>query len=204
MDKRGHEEAQRLIEGVILPFYGVKRDMLIPNEDYRVENDAEHSWSLAIVACSLASRIDPSLDVGLVSQFASVHDLAEVVANDTSVWADEADLESKHKKEEEAIATLRERFASSFPWLIETLETYERLDTPEARYVRAMDKYIALCIRFKDGGKFYRAQHITKEIFDAKLASHREKAYSHLGVAEYYEHIRADYDNHPEHFYPSR
>lgn len=203
MERRGHEEAQRLIEGVLLPFYGVKRDMLIPNEDYRFENDAEHSWSLSILACSLASRIDPSLDVGLVSQLASVHDLAEVVADDTSVWADEAALESKQKKEEDAVAVLRERFANNFPWLIETLEAYERLDTPEANYVRAMDKYIALCIRFQDNGKFYREQYITKEIFDAKLASHRKKAHSHPGVAKYYELIRADYDNHPEHFYQS-
>ncbi len=201
MEGTGHEEAQELIGGVILPFYGVKRDMLIPNEDFRVENDAEHSWSLGILACSLALRIDPNLDVGLVSQFASVHDLAEVVAGDTSVWASEADLGDKHRKEEKAIVVLKERFGGAFPWLIDTLEDYERQDTPEARYVRAMDKYIALCIRFRDGGRFYQEQRITKEIFDTRLATHREKAHSHLGVAEYYEMIRADYDNHPEHFY---
>ncbi len=205
MEKSTHEQAKDLISEVILPFYGIERDMLLPNQPEghrRNENDAEHSWSVAVLACSLAPHIDASLDIGLVSQFSIVHDLVEVYASDTSVWADDEVLESKEQNEAEALEKLKLRFAN-FPWLIDTVDCYERQDTNEALYVRAIDKYISLMIRFFDGGEYYRSRGITKEIFDRNLAIHRKKAHGHPGVAEYYEKIRSEYDEHPEHFHKS-
>lgn len=202
MQKPTHDDVQELLAEIVLPFYLIERDMLLPSMpegQRRNENDAEHSWSVSILACILARHIDPSLDIGLVSQFGMVHDLVEVYADDTSVWADDAALSSKATNEAAALEKIKSKF-SHFPWLVETLEAYERQDCDEALYVRAIDKYIALCIRFMDGGEYYRAKGLTKEAFDKGLASHREKAHRHQGVAEYYERIRAEYDAHPEHF----
>jgi 5'-deoxynucleotidase YfbR-like HD superfamily hydrolase len=195
MEKPSHE--------IILPFYEVGRDMLLPTQPEgrrRNEKDAEHSWSVGILACALAQHVDPTLDVGLVSQFASIHDLVEVYADDTSVWAADEALDFKESKEADALQKIKDRF-SHFPWLVTTIEAYERQDTNEALFVRAIDKYIALCIRFMDGGEFFRSNGITKEIFDKNLEAHRKKAHGHTGVAEYYEKIRSIYDQHSEHFY---
>jgi 5'-deoxynucleotidase YfbR-like HD superfamily hydrolase len=203
MEKPTHDEVKGLISEVILPFYEIERDMLlptVPEGQRRNENDAEHSWSVAMLACTLAPHIDPGLDIGKVSQFAIVHDLVELFADDTSVWAEDSALAAKDQKEANALAQLKERF-SNFPWLIETVEAYEKQDSNEALYVRAIDKYIAVAIRFMDGGEFYRNRGITKEIFDRNLPTHREKAHGHPGVAEYYEQVRAEYDAHPEHFH---
>lgn len=195
-----HDRAQILLDELVLPFYAVERDMLVPPDNARDENDAEHSWSLAVVACSLAEHIDPTLDVGLVAQFSLVHDLTEIGAGDTSVWAEDYELADKDERETKALETFRVRFAN-FPWLVEMLDAYERLDTNEARYVKAMDKYIALCMRIRDGGEFFHIKHITKKIFERKLITHRQKAHFHPGVAEYYEKLRAEYEQHPEFFY---
>jgi len=198
-----HDEVNELLSELILPFYEVERDMLLPSQPKgkrRNENDAEHSWSVAMLACSLAPHIDSTLDIGIVSQFAIVHDLVEVYADDTSVWADDAALDLKEGNEAEALKKIKAKF-SHFPWLIDALEKYEKQDSNEALYVRAIDKYIALCIRFMDGGEFYRKQGITKKAFDAALVSHRKKAQRHSGVFKYYEKIRAEYDQHPEHFH---
>jgi putative hydrolase of HD superfamily len=203
MKKPTHDEAKDLIRDIILPFYAIERDMLVPAQSQgrrRNENDAEHSWSVAILACALAPHIDSKLDLGLISQFGIVHDLVEVYAMDTSVWADDPLLALKEDNEAKALRKMKSKF-SHFPWLIQTIETYERQDTGEALYVRAIDKYIALVIRFMDGGEFYRSQGITKEIFERNLTTHRAKAHRHPGVAEYYEKIRTEYDEHPEHFY---
>ncbi len=203
MEKPSHEQVNELIEEIILPFYVVERDMLLPNQpegQRRNENDAEHSWSVGILACALAQHVDPTLDVGLVSQFAIIHDLVEVYADDTSVWANSSALEAKESKEAIALQKIKDKFAH-IPWLVKTVEDYEKQDTNEALYVRAIDKYIAVCIRFMDGGEFYRSKGITKDIFDKSLESHRRKAHGHAGVAEYYEKVRAIYDEHPEHFH---
>ncbi len=71
------DHIQHLLTELVIPFYELKRDMPLPIPSRRMETDAEHSWSLSILACSLAPEIDPSLDVGRVCQFAVLHDLTE-------------------------------------------------------------------------------------------------------------------------------
>ena len=206
MKQPNHKDAKDLIRNLLLPFYLVERDMLVPIQPpgkRRSENDAEHSWSVAVLACSLAEHIDSTLDVGLVAQFALIHDLVEVYAGDTSVWANDSLLESKESSEALALKRLQDTF-SHFPWLISTVIKYEKQDTNEALFVRAIDKYIAICVRFMDDGEYFRKSKITKQIFDKNMTVHREKAHGHKGVAKYYEKIRDEYEAHPEHFYSEK
>jgi putative hydrolase of HD superfamily len=200
MESIPQQQIDELIDDLVLPFYALKRDMLVPPENLRNENDAEHSWSLAVLACSMAEHIDPKLEVGLVAQFALVHDLTEIYAKDTSVWADDSELETKEEREAAALNIIKEKFAK-FPWLINTLAVYESMESSEAKFVRAMDKFIALLIRIRDEGKFYHLNKISKEKFNRNLGVHRRKAQLHPGVAEYYEKIREEFDRHPEYFY---
>jgi len=200
-----HGEIMDFLGEVSLPFYLVKRDMTVPdgNGGHREENDAEHSWNLTMIACMLAPHIDPNLDVGIIAQLCPVHDLVEVIVQDTSVWSSKAELATKEEREADALKILRTRWAI-FPWLIQMLDIYERQDTNEARYVRSIDKYIAICTRFMERGSFIHQKAITKEMFDEYLIEHRIKAQVHLGAAAYYEAARADFEAHPEHFAPSK
>lgn len=200
MSTDAHDDAQILLDQLILPFYAIKRDMLIPTKNFTTENDAEHSWSVAVLACSLVEHIDPNLDTGLVCQYAIIHDLVELYAGDTSVWSDEEALKNKSTREKSSLKMIKKRF-SYFTWLISTIEAYELQESNEARYVKAIDKYIALCVRFRDDGLFYKKMKISKPHFDKKLRANRLKAHSHRGVARYYELIREQYDLHPDHFY---
>lgn len=204
MEKPSHENVKELLSEVVLPFYSVERDMLIPTQprgERQFENDAEHSWSLAVVASSLAPHIDPTLDVGLVCQYATVHDLVEVYADDTSIWATQEALDSKESNEAMALGKLREKF-SHFPWLVGTVEAYERQDTPEALFVRSIDKYLGHTIRFLDEGEAYTSiLHITKEMFASVVEAQKHKVYGHVGAAEYYQEILEDWAQHPEYFH---
>ena len=202
MLKPTHDEVMDLICDLILPFYGIDRDMLVPDKpkgERREENDAEHSWSVAFLACTLAPHIDKSLDIGLVSQYAVIHDLVEVYAGDTSVWAHDSELQTKESREQKALDELCEK-NKHLPWVVNTVRNYEEQKDNESRYVRAIDKYIAMCMRFMDGGEYFHKSGTTKAVFDKKLSVHRMKAASHTGVLEYYEEIRSVYDQHPEHF----
>ena len=203
MKKPTNDEVKKLVEEVVLPFYRIERDMTFAVDGgYRNENDAEHSWSLALVACALAPHIDPTLNVGLVGQFAVVHDLVEVYANDTSVWADDETIAKKESNEKAALLMLQEKY-THFPWLLETISEYEKQDTNEALYVRSIDKYIAFCIRFLEKGRFFKEQGITKEMFEKAMLIPRAKAQGHKGAAHYLEMMLEEYDKHPEQFAPS-
>lgn len=200
MKKPTHANIDKLICNIILPFYHVKRDMPLPIGERRLENDAEHSWSLAFLASALAPQIDPVLDVGKIAQFAIVHDIVEVYAQDTSVFANEDDLNSKHEREALALSRIAAEFPQ-FPWIVKTIEEYERRDTNEARFVYALDKYIAIAYDYIDEGKLFRERKVTLDEYNGHLVSHRKKAHTHDKVAEYYEEVRALLDANPEFFH---
>lgn len=70
---------------IAINFAGVDR---VPRyNDERRENDAEHSFMLALIAGELAQTLYPAtLDAGLVSQYAIVHDLIELETGDVATF----------------------------------------------------------------------------------------------------------------------
>lgn len=195
-----HSDLDALLSEVILPFYLVMRDMRVPVGRRRLESSTEHSWALALMACALAPQVDASLDVGKVAQFAVVHDLVELHAGDTTPFGPLKKVHSKERREQDSLKKIAEQ-TTAFPWITETIEAYERRDTPEARFVWAADKYITLLTRHKDDGKFYRSQKLTYKKFTERIAGNRAKAHAHEAIGAFYDELRAEIDARPDHFY---
>lgn len=201
MAKVSQKDIEQLISNLIVPMFLIERTIPIPTDKVRrMENDAEHSWSVAMLACSLASAIDPSLDVGKISQYATVHDLVEVYAGDTSVWHDKEFLETKEEREKQALEKIRSE-SKAFPWIGNTLADYEQQADNESKFVKAVDKLIALYYDHLDGGQYYVDNKITVGMFDETMSSHRRKAHIHPTVAIYYEEIRKVIVKNPKYFY---
>ncbi len=200
--KPDFRDIERVLREIILPFYGIERAVPLPFvEPRKWENDAEHSWSVALVACMLAPHIDPSLDVGRVSQFAIVHDLAELYAGDTNVFGPEDEHRTKEEREQAALEKIEREFGH-FPWLVETLAEYEKQQAPEALYVRSIDKFVALVFDFVDKGRYYKEQKLTREQFLKHMERPRAKAMGHKGAFDYHEEAFNIILSHPEFFHP--
>lgn len=200
MGKPTLDEISQIVIDVVLPFYAIERDMPLPVGNRRDENDAEHSWSLALLCCALAPHIDDKLDVGKIAQFAIVHDLVELGAGDTSVWDDEAALASKEAREMAALEELAVQF-SHFPWIADTIREYEQKTSAEVNFVWATDKLLALLIRFIDRGRYYLEEGITKERFLAGLVRSKTVAHKHPEIGQYYDELLALFAEHPDYFY---
>lgn len=200
MSKPALSDLETLMTKLVFPFHLVERDAMLPIKSRRYENDVEHSWSVALLACSLAPEIDKKLDIGQVAQFAIVHDLVEIFAGDTSPWHEETVRASKEEREEKALQLIATQF-SAFPWIHQTIQDYESKASNEARYVWAVDKVIILLLRYLDKGKYYVDNGITKQLFDERLTAHRKKAHAHPTIGEYYEQLLALFEAHPEYFY---
>jgi len=177
-----------LVKQIVIPFYLVKRHSPVGAEGGRYENDAEHSWSVALVATALAPQIDPKLDVGKVCQFAVVHDLVEVHAGDTSNFADEADKAAKDNREEASLRKLQEDLGA-FPWIPATIKAYEAQATIEAQFVKSVDKLLPLMFDYVEDGLFYQQNEITAEEWQKQMRKHREKASKHSGAFAYYDEL---------------
>lgn len=200
MGKPDLSDLENLMTKLVFPFYLVERDAMPPIEPRRYENDVEHSWSVALLACSLAPEIDKKLDVGRIAQFAIVHDLVEIFAGDTSPWHGDTVRASKEEREERALKLIAKQF-SAFPWIHQTIEDYESKASNEAKFVWAVDKVTILLLRYLDKGKYYVANGITKQLFDERLTSHRKKAHAHPIIGEYYEQLLDLFESHPEYFH---
>lgn len=119
----------------------------------RRENDAEHSWHLALMVALLAEYADEPIDVGHTVTLVVMHDLVEIYAGDSPVY-DAASRVDQREREEEAADRL-------FPMLPEDQarelralwEEFEAGETPESRFARAIDRLEPMLLNwFNEGG----------------------------------------------------
>ena len=115
------------------------------------ENDAEHSLMVAVLSVELASTLRPELDRGILSQYATVHDFVEIAVGDTPTYSlTEQELVDKHQREQMALTSLLQTLP---PYTSELLRSYEEQSTPEARFVRAVDKLTPLLVDILGPGR---------------------------------------------------
>lgn len=118
----------------------------------RKETDADHTVMLGWLAPALANRCFADLDVGLVAQFALVHDAVEAYAGDTQTLRIDGDgRAAKRAREAAAHNRIHAEFAISLPWFPDMIERYEAQIEPEARFIRGLDKCLPKIVHLLDG-----------------------------------------------------
>lgn len=105
----------------------------------RKENDAEHSWHLALMAILLKEYAPEEIDLGKVIPMVLAHDLVEIDAGDTYAY-DEAGAQTKREREKKAA----DRIYGLLPedqgkWLYDLWEEFEAYETPEAKFAHMLD-----------------------------------------------------------------
>ena len=128
-----------LVADVITPLFAGERTMVMPFDKTRHENDGEHSLALGLLAGALADQIDKSLDTGKITEYAAVHNIVKIHSGDVTVWETEEIVRQKATDEMLAADRILKDFPM-FPWLIGKYKEYELRDTPEKRFVHALDK----------------------------------------------------------------
>jgi putative hydrolase of HD superfamily len=105
----------------------------------RRESVAEHSWRVALLALTLKDA-EPGLDLGRVLAMALIHDLGEALSGDVSA-ASLPDKAAKTARERADLAALLAPAPEGVRAAITALwEEAEAGATPEARFVKAVDK----------------------------------------------------------------
>ena len=135
--------AERLLDIARLTLKFAKVNRVTRHEDgERPESDTDHTVMLSIAACSLADALyKDRLDLGKVAQFAIVHDLVEAHVGDVNtINISKESRAEKEKREEESLKRIESEFRDVYPWIHTTIAEYERKDTPEALFVKTLDK----------------------------------------------------------------
>jgi putative hydrolase of HD superfamily len=101
------------------------------------ESVAEHSWRIALLALVLAPRLQPPVDAARCISLALVHDLAESLVGDITPY-DQVPPGEKRRRED---AAMRELAALAGDDSLAALwREYDDAETPEARFVKELDK----------------------------------------------------------------
>lgn len=128
----------------------------------RKENDAEHSWHLALMAVLLKEHIKEDADLLKVIIMVLLHDLVEIDAGDT--YAYDSDGAKTKRAREEAAA---DRIFGLLPtdqgqYFRELWEEFERYETPEAKYAHLLDNFQPILLNNASDGKSWTEHEVKK------------------------------------------
>ena len=118
----------------------------------RKENDAEHSFSLALFTAILAEYSNEPVDVLKTMKMVLVHDIVEIDAGDTYCY-DDAGNATKSDREKRAadrlFGLLPKEQEAEFRGL---WEEFEERKTPEAKFAAVMDRIQPLLLNLSRDG----------------------------------------------------
>lgn len=128
----------------------------------RKENDAEHSWHLALMAVLLKEYANEEIDLGKVIPMVLIHDLVEIDAGDTYAY-DEAAAFDKVQRETKAA----DRIFGLLPeeqreWMQSLWREFEDYQTPEAKFAHMLDNSQPLFLNDASGGKSWSEHQVKK------------------------------------------
>ncbi len=167
---------------LVLKFAQVDRITFWP-DGTTPESDTDHTVMLAVIGCALARRWYPHLDTGLVAEFALAHDLVEAHAGDTpTLHGLDADAKvAKRSREDKALALITIDFYAELEWIPRTILTYEAQKTPEARYVKALDKVLPKITHLLNQATTIRQQGMSVEALRARYAAQGDELAAYAG-----------------------
>ncbi len=127
----------------------------------RSENTAEHSWHAALSALLLNQYANQPVDVNKVIQMLLIHDLVEIEAGDTFVY-DQQKVVFQEKVEEKAAKTVFSQLPNEQGEGLRTLwEEFETRETPEAKFAKAIDRFLPLYSNIVNRGYSWQPYNIT-------------------------------------------
>ena len=123
------------------------------NEEIFAESVADHVYAMHTLADYFLPLEDEvgQWDQNLIHTMITYHDIDEIETGDTIAYMKTADMiENEATAAERVISTIPESMQTM---VTETLAMYEAQDTPEARFVKALDKIEVVFHMYTDHGR---------------------------------------------------
>ncbi len=163
----------------------------------RFENDAEHSWTIAVMAVLFREYANFPVDIEKIVYMLLLHDIVEVDAGDTFLYA--ADRKDAHIKEEKAAQRIfgllendqKEKFLAIW-------NEFEERKTNEAKFAAVFDRLEPIIQNYVNEGFTWKKNGVT---YDMVYTVNEHIA---EGSQEIWEFVKALIDSAAEKGYLSR
>lgn len=134
----------------------------------RRENSAEHSWHLAMACWSIAELFELDVNHERLLKMALVHDLGEIDAGDTFLFA--SSRNAAHIEERAGIARLQAERGNGIANLAEIWEEQETGSSKETQLLRVVDRLLPFLLNLNTEGKTWIESDVTRSQVAAALA----------------------------------
>lgn len=142
----------------------------------RRENTAEHSWQLAMAGMLLTEHANEPVDASHVVHLLLVHDLVEIYAGDTFIYAsnDPAVAAEQEANEQAAADRLFDGLPEDQGIRLRALwDEFESKATPESRFAKSIDRLMPMLLNYVAGGGSWKVHAITADkthrLIDAQM-----------------------------------
>lgn len=166
----------------------IRRRTKLFNSD-RCENDAEHSWHLAMMALVLGGYANADVDLFKVVKMVLIHDIVEIDAGDTFIY----DQNKNHENTDEELASARRIFGLLPPEqadeFLRLWTEFEEGATNEAKFARSMDRLEPLLQNISNNGGTWQEYNVD---YDTVFAKKQAIAHGSQTLWEYAEQLLND------------
>lgn len=132
--------------------------------DTRLENDAEHSWHLTMMAIILSEHAnEQDIDLLKVIKMLLIHDIVEIDAGDTFVYDVEGQKTKQEREEKAAVRIFGLLPEDQGQESIALWREFELKQTKEARYAAALDRLQPLLFNYYNQGATWKENGVTSE-----------------------------------------
>lgn len=139
----------------------------------RLENSAEHSWHLAMACWSIARTFQLSLNEELLLKLALAHDLGEIDAGDTFLYAPaRADAGIRERA---CVQRLQQHPGNGITELADVWEEQETGTSPEAKLIKVVDRLLPFLLNVSSNGRAWQENKVKKsQVLNAHAFIERE------------------------------
>ncbi|AUJ35530.1 TPA: HD domain-containing protein [Vibrio vulnificus] len=141
----------------------VLRRTRVKSADKRLENSAEHSWHVALMALLMEEHANEPVDICRVVKMLLLHDVVEIDAGDTFVY----DAVASEQQAEKELAAARRLFgmlpADQGEELFQLWLEFEAAQTADAKFGKALDRIIPMLLNYHNQGQSWQEHGVTRQ-----------------------------------------
>ncbi|EGR0070621.1 HD domain-containing protein [Vibrio vulnificus] len=140
----------------------VLRRTRVKSADKRLENSAEHSWHVALMALLMEEHANEPVNICRVVKMLLLHDVVEIDAGDTFVY----DAVASKQQAEKELAAAQRLFgmlpADQGEDLLQLWLEFEAAQTADAKFGKALDRIIPMLLNYHNQGQSWQEHGVTR------------------------------------------
>jgi putative hydrolases of HD superfamily len=133
-------------------------------DDSRRENDAEHTWHMAVCSMLFIEYAnEKDLDMLKVLKMIMIHDVVEIDAGDTFAYDDKGHIDKAEREQKAALRLFGLLPDDQRDEFMELWNEFEEYETPESKYACLVDTFMPIYHNYKTKGLQWQRLNVTSD-----------------------------------------